>query len=247
MDKKIILSVLIVALIGIVAATYQINTGEDILNPLASVETEESPITDVLTAPQTEEDAQAQAEAQAQADAQAEAQAQAEADAQAEAEGQADSGVNPDNQGQDITTGSTSKSASIIGTGDTLVVSTGEGSGSNNGGSGNSNPSNNPQVGSVNPEPEPEPISDEIKTAIQSIIQPKIDSEHLSLDMDSCKYENNSYKVDAYDQDKVYAGTFFVDIDNDSWYFLDRFHNYISDETPSPDDPNLGIEDTDDL
>ena len=50
MDKKIILSVLIVALIGIVAATYQINTGEDILNPLASVETEDStPITDVPT------------------------------------------------------------------------------------------------------------------------------------------------------------------------------------------------------
>ena len=59
MDKKIILSVLIVALIGIVAATYQINNGEDILNPLASVETEESPVTDVLTAPETAEDAQA--------------------------------------------------------------------------------------------------------------------------------------------------------------------------------------------
>ncbi|WP_455645709.1 hypothetical protein [Methanosphaera sp.] len=51
MDKKILLSVLIVALIGIIAATYQINIGEEILNPLASVDTEESSITDVLAAP----------------------------------------------------------------------------------------------------------------------------------------------------------------------------------------------------
>ena len=51
MDKKIILSIVIVALIGIVAATYQINMNENLLNPLSSVETEESPVTEALTAP----------------------------------------------------------------------------------------------------------------------------------------------------------------------------------------------------
>ena len=50
-DKKIILSVLIVVLIGIIAATYQINLGDDVLNPLSSVQTENSPITDTLAAP----------------------------------------------------------------------------------------------------------------------------------------------------------------------------------------------------
>ena len=39
MDKKIILSIVIVALIGIVAATYQININDNLLNPLASIET----------------------------------------------------------------------------------------------------------------------------------------------------------------------------------------------------------------
>lgn len=51
MDKKIILSVLIVALIGIVAATYQINNGVDILNPLSNVEIEDTPVTETLEAP----------------------------------------------------------------------------------------------------------------------------------------------------------------------------------------------------
>lgn len=51
MDKKIILSLLVVALIGIVAATYQINNGVDILNPLSNVEIEDTPVTDTLEAP----------------------------------------------------------------------------------------------------------------------------------------------------------------------------------------------------
>ncbi|MBE6494416.1 MAG: hypothetical protein E7Z84_07405, partial [Methanosphaera stadtmanae] len=51
MDKKIILSVLIVALIGIVAATYQINVGNELLNPLANVQTEDTPVTEALSAP----------------------------------------------------------------------------------------------------------------------------------------------------------------------------------------------------
>lgn len=51
MDKKIILSLLVVALIGIVAATYQINNGADILNPLSNVEIEDTPVTETLEAP----------------------------------------------------------------------------------------------------------------------------------------------------------------------------------------------------
>ena len=51
MDKKIILSIVIVALIGIVAATYQININDNLLNPLASIEQEDSPVTDALAAP----------------------------------------------------------------------------------------------------------------------------------------------------------------------------------------------------
>lgn len=51
MDKKIILSLLVVALIGIVAATYQINNGVDILNPLSNVEIEDTPVTETLEAP----------------------------------------------------------------------------------------------------------------------------------------------------------------------------------------------------
>ena len=74
MDKKIILSLVIVALIGIVAATYQINVNDDTLNPLASVATEDTPVTDTLSAPaQAQESGQAQPQDQSQP---AEAQAQ---------------------------------------------------------------------------------------------------------------------------------------------------------------------------
>lgn len=50
-DKKIILAIVIVALIGVVAATYQItDDNSNILNPLASVETEEdSAVTDLAS------------------------------------------------------------------------------------------------------------------------------------------------------------------------------------------------------
>lgn len=57
MDKKIILSLLIVALIGIVAATYQINNGVETLNPLSNVKIEDSPVTETLAAPQQTDDA----------------------------------------------------------------------------------------------------------------------------------------------------------------------------------------------
>lgn len=56
MDKKIILSLLIVALIGIVAATYQINNGVENLNPLSNVAVEENPVTQTLAAPEQSND-----------------------------------------------------------------------------------------------------------------------------------------------------------------------------------------------
>ena len=51
MDKKIILSIVIVVLIEIVAVTYQINLNGNLLNPLSSIETEESPVIDALAVP----------------------------------------------------------------------------------------------------------------------------------------------------------------------------------------------------
>ncbi len=139
MDKKIILSVLIVALIGIVAATYQINTGEDILNPLASVETEDStPITDVLTAPETQEQAQADAQAKAQADAQAQAQQQqAQDEAAAKAAAENGAGDDSSSQSQSAAAGSTQASASIISSDNplTIVSNAANGESSNDGGS----------------------------------------------------------------------------------------------------------------
>ena len=145
MDKKIILSVLIVALIGIVAATYQINTGQDVLNPLSSVSTEEeSPVTEVLSAPETQQDAQAKAEAQQKADAQAQAQAQQQADAQAkkQADAQAQSDAQSNSQdtsgSQSTQAGSTSQSTSLIGSGDTITVPSSGSSGSSDSNSGSS-------------------------------------------------------------------------------------------------------------
>lgn len=141
MDKKIILSVLIVALIGIVAATYQINSGEDILNPLASVETEESPVTDVLTAPATADDAQAQADAQAKADAQKAAQAQQEADAKAKAQQGAQSQDN--SQSQSVQAGQTAPSASLVNAENGISVPTTSSSGDASQGSSDSNAASN--------------------------------------------------------------------------------------------------------
>lgn len=143
MDKKIILSVLIVALIGIVAATYQINSGEDILNPLASVETEESPVTEVLTAPETADDAQAQADAQAKAEAQKAAQAQQEADAKAKAQQGAQAQDN--SQSQSVQAGQTSPSASLVNAENGVTVPT---TSSSNGASQGSSDSNGASQGS---------------------------------------------------------------------------------------------------
>ena len=112
MDKKIILSVLIVALIGIVAATYQINPGQEILNPLASVNTEDTPVTEVLTAPEESQqkaqtDANTQAKQQAQAEAQAQ-QAKDEAKAQQQAQQQSEN-TQPDSSAA----GATSQSSVV--------------------------------------------------------------------------------------------------------------------------------------
>ena len=142
MDNKIILSVLIVALIGIVAATYQINPGQEILNPLASVETEQTPVTEVLTAPEeSQQQAKAQADEQAKQQAQAQAQAQQakdEANAQAQAQAQAQQGQSSSSQA-----GSASQSGIINAENPVTVTATGNG-----GSSGDSNPSSSNGGGS---------------------------------------------------------------------------------------------------
>lgn len=139
MDKKIILSVLIVALIGIVAATYQITPGQDILNPLASVETEDTPVTEVLTAPdESQQQAQDQANAEAQKQAQAEAQAQQakdQAKAQAEAEAKAQ------NPQQDSSSAGSASPSAIVNSENPVTISssaTGSGSSSSDSNSGDS-------------------------------------------------------------------------------------------------------------
>ena len=248
MDKKIILSVLIVALIGIVAATYQINTG-DILNPLASVETEEeSPVTEVFTAPETQEDAQAQAEAEAQAQAQADAQAQAEAQAQADAQAQAEQQSQEDTQSQSVAAGTTQKS-SLVGSGDTIVVqgssnegqssssdsssNTGSGSASNTGSDTNSD---NTVDNSGTENTQSTPISSDMISTIKSVLEPIIDSSILSLEMDKGVLEDNLYKIPAtYKDTGNYAGTFYVDqSDVNNWYYIDSQNNYYTEETPFP-------------
>ena len=242
MDKKIILSVLIVALIGIVAATYQINTG-DILNPLASVETEEeSPVTEVFTAPETQEDAQAQAEADAQAQAQADAQAQAEAQAKADAQAEQQSQENT--QSQSVAAGTTQKS-SLVGSGDTIVVQ-----GSSNGGqssssdsgsdsssnSGSDTSSDNTVDNSGTENTQSTPISSDMISTIKSVLEPIIDSSILSLEMDKGVLEDNLYKIPAtYKDTGNYAGTFYVDkSDLNNWYYIDSQNNYYTEETPFP-------------
>lgn len=89
MDKKIILSLVIVAIIGIVAASYQINQDESILNPLASVDPDDTPITDTLAAPaktatDTVSTAQQQAQEQQAKDQQSKAQQANEGQQQAQ-------------------------------------------------------------------------------------------------------------------------------------------------------------------
>ncbi len=141
MDKKIILSIVIVALIGVVAATYQININDDLLNPLASVDTEDTPVTDVLSAPtsgdssNTEQQAQA---AQQQAQAQQEAQQQAQADAQ-----NSQQEAQQDGNSSSTTQGTTQGSSSLI-TSNNPITTTGNGSSS----SGNSGSSANNGNGS---------------------------------------------------------------------------------------------------
>ncbi|MCD7781911.1 MAG: hypothetical protein LUG89_04395 [Methanosphaera sp.] len=58
MNKRLILSILIVALIGVLVATHQINT-ENLLDPFVSVDTEEDSVTSALAVPASEGDNQA--------------------------------------------------------------------------------------------------------------------------------------------------------------------------------------------
>lgn len=270
MDKKIILSVLIVALIGIVAATYQINNGEDILNPLASVETEESPVTDVLTAPDTAEDTQAQADAQAQAEAQKQAQAQAEADAKAQAEAQAQA----DDQAQAVQAGQTSKRSSLVNADNGITVqstpsgdSSGGSSSSDNangnnpsaGGNDQSNPTtstgdNSGSTGDTSGSPSDTPndsnpvsgFTDDIRQKIEPVIQQYYDTNRLVLDWDDTEVQDDYYVIPAYYRDSnSYAGKFYVPKDNFSeWKFVASDLTVYTQETPIPGSPNLGEEDT---
>lgn len=274
MDKKIILSVLIVALIGIVAATYQINTGENVLNPLSSVETEKSPVTEVLTAPETQQDTQAKAQEQAQADAQAKAQEQAKADAQKQS--QAEQQTQDDTQNQP-TTGSTEKRSSQISADNPITVTNTDNQAQSTGNTGSDNQAqssdsqsqssdsqsqntgntgsdsqsqstdntgDNSQNQDTTTSTDTTQITDDVKSTIQSILQPKINSDQLRLDMDNCQLINNEYQIRAYDKDNQFAGTFYVDINSKKWHFIDKNGNYFTEETPEPGNPNNGQLDT---
>ncbi|WP_304123741.1 hypothetical protein [Methanosphaera cuniculi] len=143
MDKKIILSLVIVALIGIVAATYQININDDnILNPFSSVDTEDSPITDTLATP-------AQAASQGAnnqiSDAQKQAQAQQAKDQAQAAQGQDDSQNQQQQQGSALITAE-----------NPVTVNQGQQSGDEQTGQRDNNGGNNPTTDSdSNPSPSP--------------------------------------------------------------------------------------------
>ena len=178
MYKKIILSLVIVALIGIVAATYQININDDdILNPFSSVDTEDSPVTDTLATP-------AQAASQGAnnqiSDAQKQAQAQQAKDQAQAAQGQDDSQNQQQQQGSALITAE-----------NPVTVNNGQqsedeqtGQRDNNGGNNpttdsdsNPSPSPNPQP-TPNPTPSPNPQPDNniltIAQAYSYIIKQKI-------------------------------------------------------------------------
>lgn len=140
MDKKIILSIAIVALIGIVAATYQINMNENLLNPLSSVETEESPVTEALAAPASTGDS-ANSASNGQQSGQDSQQANQQAAQQTDGQtGQDSQQTGQDNQqtGQDTQAQSSSSSSgsSLISSDSPIVTSNAN---SNNGQSSSSN------------------------------------------------------------------------------------------------------------
>ena len=217
MDKKILLSVLIVALIGVVAATYQINNGEDILNPLASVETEESPVTEVLAAPQTTEQAQADAQAQQQAQQQAQAQAQqAQDQANAEAQ-QAEADANQTSEGS---------GAQTISSDNPLTITT---SSSGNGGS---------TVTVVDPNTDNSPDGSDATelsiSEIQSILQSQLDKSNLRIDTDNYKFIDGTYQVKAYHKEtNEFEGTFYIRPEDKSWYFIDKYGDTVGPDAPT--------------
>lgn len=159
MDKKIILSIVIVALIGIVAATYQININDNLLNPLASIEQEDSPVTDALAAPASTGDSSNSLGNGPQNAQQQTGQQATDASQQA---GQ-NSQNNKDNQ-EGTQNSATSGSALISSDSPILVTessnSQASGQNQNNGGqsnpNSNNNPSNNPN-NNPNPTPTPSP------------------------------------------------------------------------------------------
>ena len=162
MDKKIILSVLIVALIGIVAATYQINVGNDLLNPLANVQPEEdTPVTEALSAPAastsgdsantpgSNQQSQQQSNAQSQQQAQSQAQQQAQSTQQAQ-QAQAQQNTN-NNQGSSSSSQGTSTNSqgSSSSSSSSQSSSNSSSSSSQNSSSTNSSSSSNAVVKSV--------------------------------------------------------------------------------------------------
>ena len=137
MDKKIILSLVIVALIGIVAATYQININDDdILNPFSSVDTEDSPITDTLATP-------AQAASQGANNQISDAQKQAQAQ-QAKDQAQAAQGQAQPTQGQDNSQNQQQQGSALITSENPVTVNEGQQSGDGKTSQQNNNPNGNP-------------------------------------------------------------------------------------------------------
>lgn len=162
MDKKIILSILIVAFIGIVAATYQIDIDNDTFNPLASVTPEDTPVTDALAAPASDGDSANTAQQQAQAQQQAD-QANTQQQAQDNSENQGNSTGDSDNTGNTESSGALINSENPVNTpssdgGDSDTGSTG-GTSDTDGGSGSPNGrSDSPRGGSGSPREESQDI-----------------------------------------------------------------------------------------
>lgn len=229
MDKKILLSVLIVALIGIVAATYQINSGQDILNPLSSVETEESPVTEALTAPQTDQQQQSQQQADAQAQQQIQAQQQ-QAQDKANAEAQAQQ------QEQQANESAQSSGSQTINSDNPLTISTSDSS-SNTGASNtqavaDSNTNNQNQDQNTQNTQNTQNI--ELTSAdIISILQDQLDKSNLVIDTDNYKFLDGTYQVKAYQkQTREYAGTFYIRPEDKSWYFIDKYGDTVGPDAP---------------
>lgn len=187
MDKKIILSLVIVALIGIVAATYQININDDLLNPFSSVDTEDSPITDTLATPAQAaqqgsntqpSEAQKQAQAQQAKDQQAQAQAaQSQDNQQPQAQGSAlitaNNPVTTTGENTNPTDGNSQGDKKQENSGNPTNPNNPQNPGSPTDPESPQNPGNpNPQpTPDPNPKPTPDPTPDDDNPTMRTIIQ----------------------------------------------------------------------------